>query len=159
MVVTTTPTTVLVLNPAFLQEIKDSNPDLWHTQHQLRQICWSEDEPKQVIRHLVQVLDEFRDQLALQFALEECYGFLEIPLVATKFNVVDGDLVQRVHSEHCPLYLQISELAEEAQELQYRGIVPEQLGKLIQSIKSFDQRLQRHENLEGELIEHSLGHV
>ena len=156
MVLTATRTRVLVLNPAFLQEIKDCNPDLWHTQHELRQVCECNAEPVQVTRQLVRLLDEFRDQLALQFALEESYGFLEVPDDSLAANQIDEDLVHRVHAQHCPLYLELSDLAEQAEELQYRGIVIAQLMNLVGSVKRFDEKLTEHENLEGELIERSL---
>ncbi len=156
MVLTATNTRVLVLNPAFLQEIKDSNPDLWHTQHDLRQVCNCEDEPVQIIRQMVRLLDDFRDQLALQFALEESYGFLEVPDDAMAADIIDEDLVHRVHAQHCPLYLELSDLAERAEELQYRGIVMAQLIDLIDSVRRFDAKLTDHENLEGELIQRSL---
>jgi len=157
MVLTATHTRVLVLNPAFLQEIKDCNPDLWHTQHELRQVCDDCDsEPAQVTRQLVRLLDDFRDQLALQFALEESYGFVEVPNDAAAANRIDEELVHRVHAQHCPLYLELSELAEQAEELQYRGIVMAQLLDLIGSVQRFNERLTEHENLEGELIERSL---
>ena len=155
MVLTATNTRVLVLNPAFLQEIKDCNPDLWHTQHELRRVCNCDDEAIQVIRQLVRLLDDFRDQLALQFALES-FGFLEVPDDAHAANIIDEDLVHHVHAQHCPLYLEVSELAEHAEELQYRGIVMDQLVDLINSVRRFDQKLTEHENLEGELIERSL---
>ena len=156
MVFTATNTQVLVLNPAFLQEIKDSNPDLWHTQHQLRQVCECDEAPNQITRQLVRLLDDLRDQLALQFALEESYGFLEVPEHTYAANRIDSDQVQHVHAQHCPLYLELSELAEQAEELQYRGVVKSQLFDLIDSVKRFDCRLREHENLEGELIERSL---
>ena len=159
MVLTATQTRVLVLNPAFLQEIKDCNPDLWHTQHELRQVCDCDDQPVQVTRQLVRLLDDFRDQLALQFALEESYGFLEVPGDASAANGIDEELVHRVHSQHCPLYLQLSELAEAAEELQYRGIVTTQLANLVESVRRFDEKLTEHENLEGELIERSLNFI
>ena len=156
MTATAIQTHVLVLNPAFLQEIKDCNPDLWHTQHQLRQVCDCDDEPVQITRQLVRLLDDFRDQLALQFALEESYGFLDVPQHAEAANSIDEELVHRVHAQHCPLYLELSDLAERAEELQYRGIVAVQLADLIDSVKRFDRKLTEHENLEGELIERSL---
>lgn len=156
MAMTATRTHVLVLNPAFLQEIKDCNPDLWHTQHELRQVCDCDAEPVDITRQLVRLLDDFRDQLALQFALEESYGFLDVPEHVDAANSIDEDLVHRVHSQHCPLYLELSDLAEQAEELQYRGIVVSQLLELIDAVRAFDQKLTEHENLEGELIERSL---
>jgi hypothetical protein len=156
MVVAAINTRVLVLNPAFLQEIKDCNPDLWHTQHELRQVCSCQAEPSEITRLLVRMLDDFRDQLALQFALEESYGFLEVPEDSSVANQIDETLVHRVHAQHCPLYLELSELAERAEELQYRGIVMSQLMDLIAAVRRFDEKLTEHENLEGELIERSL---
>jgi len=157
MVVAAVHTRVLVLNPAFLQEIKDCNPDLWHTQHELRQVCDCHAEPVEITRQLVRLLDDFRDQLALQFALEESYGFLEVPEDSSgATSNIDEDLVHRVHAQHCPLYLELSELAERAEELQYRGIVMGQLMDLIAAVRRFDEKLTEHENLEGELIERSL---
>ena len=148
---------VLVLNPAFLQELKDGNPGLWDTQHQIRQVCDVADrvDPSSTLRELVPLLDNFRDQLATQFSLEESFGFLEVSAKGAPASV-DRSLVAKAQSQHCPMCLQITDLAEQAEELQYRGVVPQQLDQLVQSVKSFDAQLREHENFEAELIEYSL---
>lgn len=149
--VTTTSTRTLVVNPAFLQEIKDSNPDLWHAVHELRQTCQSDCEPAQIARRLVRQLDDLRDLLALQFALEESYGFIEVsPAVAA--NLEMGEVAVEAHSQHCSLYLRLNDLAEQAEELQYRGVAVDQLRELIAEAEDFDYSLRQHEQLEQSLI-------
>lgn len=152
MVATSTVTKTLTVNPAFLQEIKDSNPDLWDTVHQLRQTCECDEEPAATARQLARLLDTLRDHLALQFSLEESYGYLE---VQHQPSGAICQLAARTHSQHCALYLQLTDLAEQAEELQYRGVEPSQLRKLVQSAKDFDAELRLHEQTENELIERS----
>lgn len=159
---TTTSTKTWVVNPAFLQEIKDSNADLWYAMHRLRQLCDSEDEPSRVARQLVRQLDELRDLIALQFALEETYGFVEVaaPASAAEGSAGAADDANAsslprptVHSQHCALYLQLSDLAECAEEAQYCGVAPAKLRQLIAQTRAFDASLREHENYETELIE------
>lgn len=151
MVTTATSTNSLVVNPAFLQEIKDSNPDLWQAVHELRQTCESDDEPAKISRRIVRQLDDLRDLLSLQFALEESYGFIEVPAITDEQS--SGDRAVEARSQHCSLYLQLSELAEQAEELQYRGVATEELNRLIDAARVFDAALRRHERLESDLIE------
>ncbi len=150
---------VLVVNSAFLQEIKDSNPDLWHAMHQLRQLCESEGMPSPLLRSLVRLLDDLRDRWAMQFALEESYGYLKIPAAspvdpsADRFPRWKSDLAEAAQSQHCNLYLMISDLAEQAEELQYRGVTMEQLNRLIERARDFDCAVREHEQREHALIE------
>ena len=152
MVATVTSTQTLVVNPAFLQEIKDSNPDLWHTVHQMRQVCDCDDEPAPISRQLARLLDDLRDQLALQFSLEESYGYMAIPEHASRAL---SELATQTQSQHRMLYVALTELAEAAEELQYRGVEPSQLRILLQRTREFDQNLRDHEQTENELIEKS----
>ncbi|QDV64270.1 MULTISPECIES: hypothetical protein [Crateriforma] len=145
----------LVVNPAFLQEIKDSNPDLWQTIHQLRQTCETEDGSAATVRSLTRLLDTLRDQLSMQFALEEAYGFVEIPVGSSVRMLTDPEHFQKTslaHDQHCQLYLRLSELAEQAEELQYRGVGIEGFRGLIAAVEAFDARLRQHEQLEADLI-------
>ena len=151
--------TVLV-NSAFLQEIKDSNPDLWHAMHQLRQTCDSEERSAGLLRKMVRLLDDLRDRWAMQFALEESYGYLRVPSEPNYACSTDdtdlrckSDHAASAMSQHCSLYLRLSDLAEHAEELQYRGGTAEQLNSLIEASRSFDQAIRRHERQEQELIE------
>jgi hypothetical protein len=153
MVITSTAIKTLVVNPAFLQEIKDSNPDLWDTVHQLRQVCeCDDDEYARVSRQLTRLLDGLRDQLALQFSLEESYGYVAVP---DQPSQALGELAFRAQSQHGMLYLRLSDLAEQSEELQYRGVEPSQLRVLIERTREFDADLREHERTENELIERS----
>ncbi len=146
--------TVVVVNPAFLQEIKDSNPDLWQVLLQVRQTCSGSQDSTQVASKIVRLLDELRDQLALQFALEESYGYLDVP--AGISNSI-SELANRTRSQHCSLYLEISELAEKAEELQYRGLVNDRFQEIVIETLKFDEQFRDHERLEEQLIEKSFG--
>ncbi len=152
MVASTTLTKTLVVNPAFLQEIKDSNPDLWDTVRRVRQVCECQGEPAQTVRNLARLLDSLRDYLALQFSLEESYGYLEVS-DAPVFVVCE--LAMRAQAQHGTLYLAVSELVEQAEELQYRGVEIAQLEILVQATCDFDASLRDHEQTENELIERS----
>lgn len=143
----------LAVNPAFLQEIKDSNPDLWDSVDRLSQINQAVDEPTRNLRTLVRLLDDLRDQLALQFSLEESYGYIEVPVRAC--SGITGDLAVRSQSQHGILYMRLSELAEQAEELQYRGVEPQQLRELIANTIDFHADLCEHERMEKELIRRS----
>ena len=149
-------TKTLVVNPAFLQEIKDSNPDVWTSVGQLQAISEIVDEPSRILRQLTRLLDDLRDQLALQFALEESYGYIEVPerVVGTSSRVTT-DLANRTQSQHSVLYLRLSDLAEQAEELQYRGIEPQRLRELVILSDQFYADLQEHERMENELIRRS----
>ena len=156
---TVIPTQTLLVNSAFLQEIKDSNPDLWHAMHQLRQICESDGSPTQVVRTLVRLLDDLRDQWAMQFALEESYGYVQVPLSRFSIDSLHDDRLsiceksELAQSQHCGLYLKLRDLAEQAEELQYRGVTLEQLNRLLRTCGAFDAAVRQHEHLEQELIE------
>ena len=49
--------------------------------------------------------------------------------------------------------MQLSDLAEQAEELQYRGVEPGQLRALVQRAQEFERQLDEHERAENELIE------
>ena len=149
-------TKTLVVNPAFLQEIKDSNPDFWNLVDQLQEVSQFVDEPSQVLRQLTRLLDDLRDQLALQFSLEESYGYIEVPeQVVGQRSRVTTELANQTQSQHSVLYLQLSDLAEQAEELQYRGVEPQRLRELVANSCQFHSDLQSHERMENELIRRS----
>lgn len=163
MLMNSTQTRTLVVNPAFLQEIKDSNTDLWHSFHELRQTCQRAAGPvgqansAQTAKRLVRLLDDLRDLLGLQFALEESYGFVSLPGPSNGSRT--GELSELMQVQHCSLFLRLSDLAERAEELQYRGMAEYELDKLISEATMFDAALREHERLEAELIERAFdGH-
>jgi hypothetical protein len=140
--------TTLAINPAFLQEIKDSNAELWETLERIRGLYEPRLTRAKTAHELVRLLDDLRDQLALQFSLEEAYGYLEVPTPER----ASGARAEHARRQHCALYLDLSELCERAEELQYRGLASEQLGLLIEETQSFEARLQAHEAIENQLI-------
>lgn len=154
MVTTATSTKLLAVNSAFMQEIKDGNPNLTITMQQLHQVCNSKEDSLQVSRQLTKVLNALRVELALQFALEESYGYMEV----SESLLQDlSEVAQSTKAEHNALYGAISELAEAAEELQYRGVEMEQLTMLIDDTCQFSQRLRDHEQTENDLIDKSFG--
>lgn len=145
-----TATKTLGVNAAFLQEIKDSHPDLAHAVHALRATYHSDEVPSQRARRLVRLLDELRDCLAFQFALEESYGYIECAQPASETL---HEMAERAREQHCGLYLELSGLCEQAEELQYRGFACDHVRQLIHDTEQFDARLIQHERLEAQLIE------
>ena len=152
MTMTISSTKMLAVNPAFLQEIKDSNPEVWDTVHRLGELCQQHDDAAQLSRQLTRLLDDLRDQLALQFSLEETYGYLEIP--GHSFEVL-GEMAAQARSQHGILYLRLNDLAEQAEELQYRGVEVTQLHRLIDRAADFHHELREHERMENDLIQRS----
>ncbi|MEM1068548.1 MAG: hypothetical protein AAGG48_01175 [Planctomycetota bacterium] len=142
--------TTFVINAAFLQEIKDSNPDLYHTIDELRAVCVSDLPPAALCRRLTRLLDQLRDQIALQFSLEESYGYMAVP---SHPDEVMCEAAGRAQGSHGMLYMQLSDLAEQAEELQYRGVELSQLKALLRDVRDFECRLDEHERCENELIQ------
>ena len=60
--------TTLVINAAFLQEIKDSNPDFWNLVCQLEDVSQIVDEPTRILRRLTRLLDDLMQHLWVQNA-------------------------------------------------------------------------------------------
>ena len=68
-----------------------------------------------------------------------------------------GELASRTQTQHGMLYMQLSDLAEQAEELQYRGVEPTHLRTLVEQTIAFDEALREHERSENELIQRSFG--
>ena len=148
-------TELMSVNPAFLQEIKDSNPDYWKSIENIQHICHNPDDPTAVCRSLVKGIDELRDNVALQFSLEESYGYIVVG-DRRDFGARPTPITEktaRTQSEHRKLYIRLSELAELAEELQYRGVEFPSLLRLVDQVSEFVGRLQLHERDEAHLIE------
>ncbi|QDT05293.1 hypothetical protein K227x_36930 [Rubripirellula lacrimiformis] len=141
--------TALAVNSAFLQEIKDSNPDLWAAADQLRVVLGSGDDATAKLRRTTRLLDQIRDGLALQFSLEESYGYLTVGQPKCER---ESELATIAQSQHAPLYLSLCDLVERAEELQYRGVQPLQMNELVGQIYDFDRQWQAHEQIEADLI-------
>lgn len=142
-----------MINAAFLQEVKESNVELWDTVHHLRQLIEGATSNAQNARCLVTLLSQLRDQLAFAFSLEEAYGFIEgcrgiAPLIAQR--------AQMAKQQHRELYLAIHELCETAEEAQYRGVADREFNDLLHATADFDAQFRAHEQLESELMTEGL---
>ena len=147
--------TMTSVNAAFLQEVKDNNVPLWSTLTALRELRKSDAEPIEKSRALVTGLGELRDTIALQFSLEETYGYIDsVSAPPLPFGCADASVAKAQHSE---LYLQLHELCEQAEEAQYRGTISRDLAQYLEMFAGFDDALTAHESLEGELIRCGLG--
>ena len=152
MVTTAMSTKVLIVNSAFMQEIKDGNPMLANAMQHLHHVCSSNENISQISRQLTKALNTLRSELALQFALEESYGYVEVS--ESQFQDL-SKTAQSTKAEHNALYGAITELAEAAEELQYRGVEAEQLRSLVDQACEFSRQLHHHEQAENDLIDQS----
>jgi hypothetical protein len=147
--------TTVGVNAAFLQEVKDSNPQLWATLRDLRELAATRESSPAVSRVFVTRLGELRDCLGLGFSLEETYGYIEGgTFPSSLFGVADAATAKMQHRD---LYLQLHELCETVEEAQYRGTICRDLPMFKGTFEAFDCCFRAHEDLEAELIRCSLG--
>lgn len=147
--------TTIGVNAAFLQEVKESNLQLWSTLRDLRDIQPDTGDAIEASRVLVDQLGELRECIGLQFSLEETYGYIEAPRATLPaFGSADASVARM---QHCELYLQLHELCEQAEEAQYRGTISRDLSKFLEAFAAFDDCFRAHEELETELIRCGLG--
>jgi hypothetical protein len=143
-----TSTATVTVNPAFLQEIKEVNQELWQSFADLRQRC-SRPIATGMCRHLVDWLSELRDQLALHFALEEAYGYFDEPLhVAPQL----AEKAESIRCEHQELYIEFSELVDRAERMFFAGQTAALAVWIGPRFLDFDARIRDHEERENELI-------
>lgn len=145
-----------VVNAAFLQEVKDSNEELWTVLDQIRLIEPAKQENKACCKRLVDCLSELRDCVGLQFSLEETYGFITAACESKAASLLNAEEARQQHRE---LYLQLHELCEQAEEAQYRGTIGRDLGNYLEAFERFDACFEAHEQLEADLIQDGLGNT
>jgi len=143
-----TSTGTVTVNPAFLQEIKEVNQELWTLLRDLRHRCQRPISPG-ACRSNIDRLSQLRDQLALHFSLEEAYGYFEDPIDVAPQLSRDAE---RLRAEHKQLYSDLCDLVDRGERMFY----DEQHAALALWIGpeflDFDQRLRSHEERENELI-------
>lgn len=151
---TATATQTVTVNAAFLQEIKEVNHDLWRLLADVRRMCNSPATIDSAPRRFFGLIEELRDHLALHFALEEAYGYFEDPIdVAPRLCRQANEL----RAEHHELYLMMVDLSETSELLTQPRFVIGAVLKVVGQFQSFDQRLQRHESRENDLIMQEYG--
>lgn len=141
-------TNLVTVNPAFLQEIKEVNEELWKLLRTVRNRVSAKLLTEQ-LEETLPLLAELRDQLALHFALEESYGYFEDPVEVAP-QLAEKALALR--DEHRVIYVELSDLVEQAERMFYDGQHGTLLTWLGPRFVSFDVRLKDHESRENELI-------
>jgi hypothetical protein len=141
------------INRAFLQELKDVNPDYWTTFSQLER--WldslSADPLKKATAQpeMVSLIRRLRDELSRQFRLEETYGYMQTPIIHSQTYAA---LVESVYNQHKSLYLLASEICEAAERAEYQGMLAEAYPQLIVELGRLYQLWNEHEQAERKLI-------
>lgn len=150
----TTSTTTTMVNAAFLQEVKDSNTQFWTNLDELKHLLATEGEPREQSAQLVRILNELRDSIALEFSLEETYGYIQGSRLANYVTAARATQARRQHGE---LYLQLHEILERAEEAQYRGTISREYGEIAAACGDFLDAMAAHEELESDLIRQGFG--
>lgn len=143
-----TATSTVTINPAFLQEIKEVNKELWQLLAELRNRCQRPISPSHC-RLLVDRVCELRDQLALHFALEEAYGYFDDPIAAAPRLSHQAEMLRVEHKE---LYGEFSSLVDHAERMFYDGLLATLALWIGPRFLEFDARLRDHESRENDLI-------
>lgn len=145
-------TSTVAVNAAFLQEIKADHAELWRQLEELRRWC-AAPRPPGTVRDLADRLGQLRDRLAMHFALEEAYGYLDDALQqAPRLS----ERAAQLRGEHRELYLALWNLAERAEAQAYRELPHGSLGSLVREFHWFDTALKTHEARENQLIQDAL---
>ncbi|GIX00782.1 MAG: hypothetical protein KatS3mg111_4114 [Pirellulaceae bacterium] len=145
---------VTLVNSAFLQEIKESLPDLRVLIQQVRRNGENGGNDECAAVAFVDGLQQLRDSLRQSFELEETYGY--ITTSRSIYRPVD-DRADQARIQHRELFIMVHEIAEQAEEAQYRGTLSRDLPLLGGAVDCFESRWQDHEALEQELIADGLG--
>lgn len=154
MSATTSAVSTTMVNAAFLQEVKDSNLHFWQNVQDFKRVLHSGAGPIEHASALVKLLGELRDSIAVEFSLEETYGYIDGSYSAHSVSAAKASIAKQQHTE---LYLTLHDIAESAEEAQYRGTIGEDFPHLVALCQDFMKRLDAHEKLESELIRYELG--
>jgi iron-sulfur cluster repair protein YtfE (RIC family) len=147
-------TRTVTVNAAFLQEIKEVNQDLWRVLADVRRMCDAPATIDSAPRRFFALVEALRDHLALHFALEEAYGYFDDPVdVAPRLC----RLANQLRAEHHELYLMVVDLSETSELMTQPSRAIGIVLSAVQQFQAFDQRLQRHESLENNLIMQEYG--
>jgi hypothetical protein len=149
-----TATSTVTVNAAFLHEIKTVDHELWDMLDQLRYLCSRPIDVSDHCRRFVDMLLEFRDQLALHFALEEAYGYFDEPLdVCQAFSRE----AEKLRQEHRRLHEHLSQLVDRAESLLENGSRAQLASSVPGQFILFDAALLNHEERENELLMRAVG--
>ena len=151
------------INRAFLQELKDVNPDYELAQERLAQWLSSATTLLEFVRktdlvpktdltplsELVPLLRQVRQELQRQFLLEETYGYLQTPVI---HSLTYSTQVEAAYQQHRMLYLMASEMSEAAEMAEYQGKLVERFPYFVMEVQRLQTLWSEHEQNERRLI-------
>lgn len=145
------------INRAFLQELKDVNPDYAIAQKRLAQWLISTETRIELLslresgtlNELVPLLRQVRQELQRQFLLEETYGYLQTPVI---HSLTYSTQVEAAYQQHRMLYLLASEIGEAAEMAEYQGRLVERLPYFVTELQRLQSLWSEHEENERRLI-------
>lgn len=145
------------INRAFLQELKDVNPDYAIAQKRLAQWLISTETRIELLslresgtlNELVPLLRQVRQELQRQFLLEETYGYLQTPVI---HSLTYSTQVEAAYQQHRMLYLLASEIGEAAEMAEYQGKLVERLPYFVTELQRLQSLWSEHEENERRLI-------
>lgn len=144
-----------MVNAAFLQEVKESNPEVWALVRSLRTSLSNCDSATDEAAHgCVRQLAALRDGIASEFSLEETLGF--VGGISPTDASPESDLAKAAQ-QHRAIYVRIHEVCQQAEELEYRGTIVRDLPSLLSEYSDFDAQLRKHEEFEADMIRSQLG--
>ncbi len=134
----------LSINPVFFREIKDDRHELALIVERLSELTGDPQTPAHHQPEFIQLLGDFRDQLAFHFALEEAYGYFEEALDVAPHLHREA---QRLRAQHADLYEKAQQLAEAADARPLLNI-----DTVLTRTETLMHELEEHETAEATLI-------
>lgn len=139
----------VVINPAFLQEIKDDHHELRQLMHHTCAMLERSGQAEIEYPRVVEMFGKLRDQLAMHFSLEEAYGYFDDAIsVAPHLSRRAEDL----RSQHSGLFSDACRLAESAERLSRHENADAALACLTGEYCRFSAQFHDHESQECDLI-------
>ena len=143
MSATTSAIATTMVNAAFLQEVKDSNLQFWQNVHDFKRLLNSGAGPIEHASSLVKLLGELRDSMAVEFSLEETYGYIDGSYSAHSV------LCRQSEHRETPTSRVVSESSRDLRESRRGanivGTIVEDFPQLIAVCQEFLKMLETHE--------------
>jgi hypothetical protein len=140
---------LVTVNPAFFQEIKENYQELWPALHRISQLQHEGERTPEFYHRLLLWLDEARELVGMHFRLEETYGYFEDPVYADpRFCGRASDL----RSEHLKLYWQLSRIVDWAGRRMQNDRLEASIDTLFSRYAAFTDQFREHECREVQLI-------
>lgn len=143
----TTGTTTL--NAAFLAEIKDLNRELWLLLEKLRHVCSRPISMCSQSHELVHSVAKLRELVAMQFSLEEAFGYIEHAITVDPRFSARAEALRAAHGD---LFQEISRLSELADELWIEQRLASLTTIVPVAFDRFYDAFLDHEHVERELL-------